>query len=101
MGTHLCWEASAATHQFVDHPSYGRHTERASLLTEPEWASGMRGPGTSDSLEGRFDLQKRSDIPGQGRPRTRVEWNAPGFITLATADEYLPLLFSKADIPPR
>ena len=87
VGTHLCWEASAATHQIVNHPSHGGHTERAALLTDPEWAGGMRGPGTSDRLEGWFDPQKRSNIPGQGRPRTRVEGNAPRFVTLATADE--------------
>jgi hypothetical protein len=35
----------------------------------------------SDRFQRRFDLQKRSHIRSQGRPRTRVEANGPCFVT--------------------
>jgi len=100
VGAYLPWEAWASPYQLVDHPSHGRNTELTSLLTDPEWTSGTGGPGTSDRFERRFDLQERSHIPSQGRPCTRVEGHGTRFVALATADEHLSLLFSKADIPP-
>src|SRR5437870_6790202 len=45
MGAYLSWDALARPHQLVDHPSHGRNTQMASLLTDPEWTSGMGGPG--------------------------------------------------------